>query len=92
MFGRWCERSERHVEWCMQTDTSLISSRCMETLTTRKTKLVENATLSLTSRSGPDLKGMPDFIGNVNRDKGEIMVTASGAYIHSDSYKKSNRQ
>ncbi|KAF2967698.1 hypothetical protein GQX73_g5875 [Xylaria multiplex] len=52
-----------------------------------KADIVENATLSFTFRSGHQFKGTPGFIWTINGEKGEIMVTANGAYIHSDSYK-----
>ncbi|KAI1313314.1 oxidoreductase family protein [Xylaria venustula] len=49
--------------------------------------IVDNATLSFVFRSGQEFKGQPGFIWTINGEKGEIMVTANGAYIHSDSYK-----
>ncbi|KAI1812771.1 NAD(P)-binding protein [Poronia punctata] len=49
--------------------------------------IVEDATLSFTFRSGQQFKGTPGFIWTINGEKGEIMVTANGAYLHSDSYK-----
>ncbi|KAI0531986.1 oxidoreductase family protein [Xylaria digitata] len=52
-----------------------------------KADVAENATLSFTFRSGQQFKGTPGFIWTINGEKGEIMVTANGAYIHSDSYK-----
>ncbi|KAI0401952.1 oxidoreductase family protein [Xylaria palmicola] len=50
--------------------------------------IAENATLSLTFRSGQQFKGAPGFVWTINGEKGELMVTASGAYIHSDSYRE----
>ncbi|KAI1347826.1 oxidoreductase family protein [Xylaria sp. FL0043] len=52
-----------------------------------KADIVDNATLSFTFRSGQQFKDTPGFIWTINGEKGEIMVTANGAYIHSDSYK-----
>ncbi|KAI1272287.1 oxidoreductase family protein [Xylaria sp. FL0933] len=52
-----------------------------------KADIADNATLSFTFRSGQQFKGTPGFIWTINGEKGEIMVTANGAYIHSDSYK-----
>ncbi|KAI1185833.1 NAD(P)-binding protein [Nemania serpens] len=52
-----------------------------------KADIAENATLSITFRSGQQFKGTPGFIWTINGEKGEIMVTANGAYLHSDSYK-----
>ncbi|KAI8625563.1 oxidoreductase family protein [Xylariaceae sp. FL1651] len=52
-----------------------------------KADIVEDATLSFTFRSGQQFKGTPGFIWTINGEKGEIMVTANGAYLHSDSYK-----
>ncbi|KAI1749102.1 oxidoreductase family protein [Xylaria castorea] len=49
--------------------------------------IAEDATLSVTFRSGQQFKDTPGFIWTINGEKGEIMVTANGAYIHSDSYK-----
>jgi len=53
----------------------------------RGIEIAEDATLSFTFRSGQQFKGQPGFIWTINGEKGEIMVAASGAYIHSDSYK-----
>jgi predicted dehydrogenase len=53
----------------------------------RRIEVTEDATLSFTFRSGQQFKGQPGFIWTINGEKGEIMVTANGAYIHSDSYK-----
>ncbi|KAI1127830.1 NAD(P)-binding protein [Nemania abortiva] len=52
-----------------------------------KAEIAENAILSFTFRSGQQFKGTPGFIWTINGEKGEIMVTANGAYLHSDSYK-----
>ncbi|KAJ8130646.1 hypothetical protein O1611_g2980 [Lasiodiplodia mahajangana] len=52
-----------------------------------KADIADNATLSFTFRSGQQFKGTPGFIWSINGEKGEIMVTANGAYLHSDSYK-----
>ncbi|KAJ2972900.1 hypothetical protein NUW58_g9082 [Xylaria curta] len=52
-----------------------------------KTDIAENATLSFTFRAGQQFKDTPGLIWTINGEKGEIMVTANGAYIHSDSYK-----
>ncbi|KAI0508980.1 oxidoreductase family protein [Xylaria bambusicola] len=52
-----------------------------------KADIADNATLSFTFRSGHQFKGTPGFIWTINGEKGEIMVTANGAYVHSDSYK-----
>ncbi|KAI1391705.1 NAD(P)-binding protein [Hypoxylon trugodes] len=52
-----------------------------------KADLAENAILTATYRSGQEFKGTPGFVWIINGDLGEIMVTASGAYVHSDSYK-----
>ncbi|XXH00941.1 hypothetical protein Hte_007292 [Hypoxylon texense] len=52
-----------------------------------KAYVVDDATLSLTYRTGLQFKGTPGFIWTINGEKGEIMVTANGAYVHSDSYK-----
>ena len=52
-----------------------------------KVDIAEDATLSVTFRSGQQFKGTPGFVWSINGEKGEIMVTANGAYIHSDSYK-----
>lgn len=49
--------------------------------------VAEDATLSVTFRSGQQFKDTPGFIWTINGEKGEIMVTANGAYLHSDSYK-----
>ncbi|KAI1113252.1 NAD(P)-binding protein [Nemania sp. NC0429] len=52
-----------------------------------KADIADNATLSFTFRSGQQFKDTPGFIWTINGEKGEIMVTANGAYLHSDSYK-----
>ncbi|KAI0097326.1 NAD(P)-binding protein [Nemania sp. FL0031] len=52
-----------------------------------KAEIADNATLSFTFRSGQQFKGTPGFIWTINGERGEIMVTANGAYLHSDSYK-----
>ncbi|RWA03854.1 hypothetical protein EKO27_g11254 [Xylaria grammica] len=52
-----------------------------------KVDVADDATLSFTFRSGHQFKGAPGFVWTINGEKGEIMVTANGAYIHSDSYK-----
>ncbi|KAI1206829.1 NAD(P)-binding protein [Annulohypoxylon truncatum] len=52
-----------------------------------KADIVDDATLSLTFRSGQQFKGTPGFVWTINGELGEIMVTANGAYVHSDSYK-----
>ncbi|KAI1400924.1 NAD(P)-binding protein [Hypoxylon fuscum] len=52
-----------------------------------KTNIAEDATLSLTYRTGQQFKGTPGFVWTINGERGEIMVTANGAYVHSDSYK-----
>jgi predicted dehydrogenase len=52
-----------------------------------KADIVDNATLSVTFRSGQQFKDTPGFIWTINGEKGEIMVRANGAYLHSDSYK-----
>ncbi|KAI3318762.1 NAD(P)-binding protein [Xylariaceae sp. AK1471] len=52
-----------------------------------KADIADNATLSFTFRSGQQFKDTPGFIWTINGEKGEIMVTATGAYLHSDSYK-----
>ncbi|KAI0858255.1 oxidoreductase family protein [Xylaria cubensis] len=49
--------------------------------------IADDATLSFTFRSGQQFKDTPGFVWTINGEKGEIMVTANGAYIHSDSYK-----
>ncbi|KAI0187498.1 oxidoreductase family protein [Astrocystis sublimbata] len=49
--------------------------------------IADDATLSLTFRSGQQFKGTPGFVWTINGSKGELRVTANGAYIHSDSYK-----
>lgn len=49
--------------------------------------IADNATLSFTFRAGQQFKDTPGLIWTINGEKGEIMVTANGAYIHSDSYK-----
>ncbi|KAI1146789.1 oxidoreductase family protein [Nemania diffusa] len=49
--------------------------------------VADDATLSLTFRSGQQFKDTPGFVWTINGEKGEIMVTANGAYLHSDSYK-----
>ncbi|KAI0835230.1 NAD(P)-binding protein [Hypoxylon sp. FL0890] len=53
-----------------------------------KADIVEDATLSLTYRSGQQFKGTPGFVWTINGEVGEIMVTANGAYVHSDSYRE----
>ncbi|KAI1362969.1 oxidoreductase family protein [Xylaria arbuscula] len=53
----------------------------------RGVDIAENATLSVTFRSGQEFKGTPGFVWTINGEKGEIMVTANGAYIHADSYR-----
>ncbi|KAI1764585.1 NAD(P)-binding protein [Hypoxylon sp. FL1150] len=50
--------------------------------------IAEDATLSFTYRTGRQFKGTPGFIWTVNGERGEIMVTANGAYVHSDSYRE----
>ncbi|KAK6954840.1 hypothetical protein Daesc_004809 [Daldinia eschscholtzii] len=52
-----------------------------------KADIAENATLSFTYRSGQQFKGTPGFVWTINGEAGEIMVTANGAYVHSDSYR-----
>ncbi|KAI1452402.1 NAD(P)-binding protein [Annulohypoxylon moriforme] len=52
-----------------------------------KTNIADDATLSVTYRSGPQFKETPGFVWTINGELGEIMVTANGAYVHSDSYK-----
>ncbi|KAI1646686.1 NAD(P)-binding protein [Daldinia loculata] len=53
-----------------------------------KADIAEDATLSVTYRSGQQFKGNPGFVWTINGEAGEIMVTANGAYIHSDSYRE----
>ncbi|KAI8963133.1 NAD(P)-binding protein [Daldinia sp. FL1419] len=50
--------------------------------------ITKDATLSFTYRSGQQFKGTPGFIWTINGEAGEIMVTANGAYVHSDSYRE----
>ncbi|KAI6084120.1 NAD(P)-binding protein [Hypoxylon rubiginosum] len=50
--------------------------------------IAEDATLSFTYRTGQQFKGTPGFVWTINGERGEIMVTANGAYIHSDSYRE----
>ncbi|KAI2465250.1 NAD(P)-binding protein [Annulohypoxylon bovei var. microspora] len=52
-----------------------------------KADIADDATLSFTYRSGKPFKGTPGFVWTITGELGEIMVTASGAYVHSDSYK-----
>ncbi|KAI0891243.1 NAD(P)-binding protein [Annulohypoxylon nitens] len=52
-----------------------------------KVDIVDDATLSFTFRSGQQFNGTPGFVWAINGESGEIMVTANGAYVHSDSYK-----
>ncbi|KAI1420059.1 oxidoreductase family protein [Xylaria sp. FL1777] len=52
-----------------------------------KAEIAENATLCFTFRSGQQFKDTPGFLWTINGEKGEIMVTATGPYIHTDSYK-----
>ncbi|OTA68077.1 NAD(P)-binding protein [Hypoxylon sp. EC38] len=52
-----------------------------------KADIAEDATLSFTYRSGQQFKGTPGFVWTINGEVGEIMVTANGAYVHSDSYR-----
>ncbi|KAI0376698.1 NAD(P)-binding protein [Hypomontagnella monticulosa] len=52
-----------------------------------KGEIVEDATLSFMYRTGQQFKGTPGFVWTINGELGEIMVTANGAYVHSDSYK-----
>ncbi|RYP22006.1 hypothetical protein DL765_001912 [Monosporascus sp. GIB2] len=51
-----------------------------------KADIVDDATLAVTFRAGQQFKGTPGFVWSINGEKGEILVTASGAYLHSDSY------
>ncbi|RYO96995.1 hypothetical protein DL763_002932 [Monosporascus cannonballus] len=51
-----------------------------------KADIVDDATLAATFRTGQQFKGTPGFVWSINGEKGEILVTASGAYLHSDSY------
>ncbi|KAI1133969.1 NAD(P)-binding protein [Hypoxylon sp. FL0543] len=53
-----------------------------------KADITKDATLSLTYRSGQQFKGTPGFVWTINGEAGEIMVTANGAYVHSDSYRE----
>ncbi|KAF3056467.1 Galactose/lactose metabolism regulatory protein GAL80 [Daldinia childiae] len=53
-----------------------------------KADIAEDATLSITYRSGQQFKGTPGFLWTINGEVGEIMVTANGAYVHSDSYRE----
>ncbi|OTB00184.1 hypothetical protein M426DRAFT_47889, partial [Hypoxylon sp. CI-4A] len=53
-----------------------------------KAAIAEDATLSFTYRSGHQFKGTPGFVWSINGEIGEIMVTANGAYVHSDSYRE----
>ncbi|KAI0393434.1 oxidoreductase family protein [Xylariaceae sp. FL0594] len=50
----------------------------------RGISIAEDATLSFTFRSGQQFKGQPGLVWTINGEKGEIMVTASGAYFHMD--------
>ncbi|KAI0110580.1 NAD(P)-binding protein [Hypoxylon sp. NC0597] len=52
-----------------------------------KADIAEDATFSFTYRSGQQFKGTPGFVWTINGELGEIMVTANGAYVHSDSYR-----
>lgn len=52
-----------------------------------KGDIAEDATLSLTYRTGEQFKGTPGFVWTINGEIGEIMVTANGVYIQTDSYK-----
>ncbi|KAI1372822.1 NAD(P)-binding protein [Hypoxylon crocopeplum] len=52
-----------------------------------KADIAEEATLSFTYRTGQQFKGTLGFIWTINGELGEIMVTANGAYVHSDSYR-----
>ncbi|RYP16131.1 hypothetical protein DL766_009211 [Monosporascus sp. MC13-8B] len=51
-----------------------------------KADIVDDATLAATFRTGQQFKGTPGFVWSINGEKDEILVTASGAYLHSDSY------
>ncbi|KAI1469639.1 NAD(P)-binding protein [Daldinia caldariorum] len=53
-----------------------------------KADIAEDATSSFTYRSGQQFKGTPGFVWTINGEAGEIMVTANGAYVHSDSYRE----
>ncbi|KAI0883062.1 NAD(P)-binding protein [Annulohypoxylon maeteangense] len=52
-----------------------------------KANIADDATLSFFYRNGPQFKGSPGFVWTINGELGEVMVTANGAYVHSDSYK-----
>ncbi|KAI1505912.1 oxidoreductase family protein [Biscogniauxia marginata] len=51
-----------------------------------KADIVEGATLVFTYRTGPQFKGTPGLVWTINGEKGEIMVTACGAYIGAHAY------
>ncbi|KAL7625883.1 hypothetical protein AAE478_005107 [Parahypoxylon ruwenzoriense] len=46
------------------------------------------AGMGITYRSGQQFKGTPGFVWTINGEVGEIMITANGAYVHSDSYQE----
>lgn len=48
--------------------------------------VVESATLAVTFRHGQPFKGHPGLIWSINGTKGELLITAPGPYLHSDSY------
>ncbi|KAI1091737.1 hypothetical protein F5B19DRAFT_493147 [Rostrohypoxylon terebratum] len=52
-----------------------------------KVGIADGATLSFAFRNGQQFNGTPGFVWTIHSESGEIMVTANGAYVHSDSYK-----
>ncbi|KAI1822630.1 NAD(P)-binding protein [Xylaria intraflava] len=51
-----------------------------------KADIADDATLSVTFRTGPQFKGTPGSVWTINGEKGEIMVTSAGAYLHVEKY------